>query len=87
LIKCQSHTFIRDRVQWKCLNSTNHEILKTMKSVEFWMVYEVLFHMEFDEVGTSFKHPQIINGNVKNLSKMTKMKDKRNVIYKKCRIK
>jgi hypothetical protein len=77
LIKCQSHTFIRDRIQCKCLNSTNHEIPKTIKSVEFLMVYEVLLHMESDEVGTSFKHPQIINGNVKNLSKRTKMKEKK----------
>jgi hypothetical protein len=26
-------------------------------------------HMKFDEVGTTFKHLETINGNVKNLSK------------------
>jgi hypothetical protein len=26
-------------------------------------------HMKYDEVGTTLKHPEIINGNVKNLSK------------------
>jgi hypothetical protein len=32
--------------------------------------------MKFNEVGTTLKHPETINGNVKNLSKMMKMKDK-----------
>ena len=44
--------------------------------------------MKSDEVGTTLKHPETINGNVKNLSKMIenerkiksqKMKDKKNV--------
>jgi hypothetical protein len=33
--------------------------------------------MKFNEVGTTLKHPETINGNVKNLSKMMKMKEKR----------
>ena len=28
--------------------------------------------MKFDEVGTTLKHPETINGNVKNLSKRIK---------------
>ena len=32
--------------------------------------------MNSDEVGTPLKHPETINGNVKNLSKMMKMKMK-----------
>ena len=30
----------------------------------------LLFHMKSDEVGTTLKHPETINGDVKNLSKM-----------------
>jgi hypothetical protein len=30
--------------------------------------------MKSNEVGTTLKHPETINGNVKNLSKMMKMK-------------
>jgi hypothetical protein len=33
------------------------------------------------EVGTTLKHPEIINGNVKNLSKKIKRKDKGNVNF------
>jgi hypothetical protein len=32
--------------------------------------------MKSNEVGTTLKHLETINGNVKNLSKMMKMKDK-----------
>jgi hypothetical protein len=32
--------------------------------------------MKSNEVGTTLKHPETINGNVKNLSKRMKMKDK-----------
>ena len=32
--------------------------------------------MMSDEVGTTLKHPETINGNVKNLSKRIKRKDK-----------
>jgi hypothetical protein len=32
--------------------------------------------MKSNEVGTTLKHPKTINGNVKNLSKRMKMKDK-----------
>jgi hypothetical protein len=35
--------------------------------------------MKSDEVGTTLKHPETINGNVKNLSKRIKRKDKGNV--------
>jgi hypothetical protein len=31
--------------------------------------------MKSNEVGTTLKHPETINGNVKNLSKRIKMKD------------
>jgi len=37
--------------------------------------------MKSDEVGTTLKHPETINGNVKNLSKRVKMKDKGNVNF------
>ena len=40
--------------------------------------------MKFNEVGTTLKHPETINGNVKNLSKRIKMKDKGNVIVSSC---
>jgi hypothetical protein len=32
--------------------------------------------MKSNEVGTTLKHPETINGNVKNLSKRMKMKEK-----------
>ena len=32
--------------------------------------------MKSNEVGTTLKNPETINGNVKNLSEMMKMKDK-----------
>jgi hypothetical protein len=32
--------------------------------------------MKSNEVGTTLKHPETINGNVTNLSKRMKMKDK-----------
>jgi hypothetical protein len=32
--------------------------------------------MKSNEVGTTLKHPKTINGNVKNLSKRMKIKDK-----------
>ena len=37
--------------------------------------------MKSDEVETTLKHPETINGNVKNLSKMMEMKDKGNVTF------
>jgi hypothetical protein len=33
-------------------------------------------HIKSNEVGTTLKHPETINGNVKNLSKRIKRKDK-----------
>ena len=38
--------------------------------------------MNSDEVGTTLKHPETINGNVKNLSKGWEIKDKENVTFK-----
>ena len=38
-------------------------------------------HMNLDEVGTPLKHPETINGNVKNLSKRMKMKNKGNANF------
>jgi hypothetical protein len=37
--------------------------------------------MKPDEVGTTFKHPETINGNFKNLSKRIKRKNKGNVNF------
>jgi hypothetical protein len=37
--------------------------------------------MKSNEVGTTLKHPETINGNVKNLSKTIKMKDKGNATF------
>ena len=37
--------------------------------------------MKSNEVGTTLKHPETINGNVKNLSKRMKMKIKENVTF------
>ena len=37
--------------------------------------------MKFDEVGTTLKHPETINGNVKNLSKMIENERKGNVNF------
>jgi hypothetical protein len=36
--------------------------------------------MKSNEVGTTLKHPETINGNVKNLSKRMKMKDKSDIL-------
>ena len=38
-------------------------------------------HMNPNEVGTPLKHPKTINGNVKNLSKRMKMKNKGNANF------
>jgi hypothetical protein len=38
--------------------------------------------MKSNEVGTTLKHPETINGNVKNLSKRMKMKDKGEFYFK-----
>jgi hypothetical protein len=37
--------------------------------------------MKSNEVGTTLKHPETINGNVKNLSKRMKMKRKEMSLY------
>jgi hypothetical protein len=36
--------------------------------------------MKSNEVGTTLKHPETINGNVKNLSKRMKMKEKGEIL-------
>ena len=58
------------------------EILKTVKSLEFWMGYKILlFAYELNEFGTTLKHPETINGNGKTLSKMKEKKDKENATF------
>ena len=42
LIKCKFHTLIHDRIQWKCCNPANLEILKTGKSAKFGMGPKIL---------------------------------------------
>ena len=37
--------------------------------------------MKSDEVGTTLKHPETINGNIKNLSKKIEKKRKENVNF------
>ena len=37
--------------------------------------------MKFNEAGTTLKHPESFHGNVKNLSKMMKMKIKENATF------
>ena len=75
LIKCQSHTLILDKIQWNCCNL---EILKKLLSLlNFeWDLNFYFLHMKFDEVGTTLKHPETINGNVQNLSKMIENESK-----------
>ena len=58
------------------------EILKTVKSLEFWMWFKILlFVYELDEFGTTIKHPETINDNGKTLSKMKEKKDKENATF------
>ena len=58
------------------------EILKTVKSLEFWIgIKMLLFAYELDEFGTTLKHPKTINGNGKTLSKMKEKKDKENATF------
>ena len=45
---------------WKLLNLLNYE----------WDLKFYFLQMKSDEVWTALKHPETINGNVKNLSKM-----------------
>ena len=68
LIKLQSPTLIHDRIQW---NQCNPDILKTVNLLNFeWDQKFYLLHLKSDEVGTTLKLPETINGNVKNLRKM-----------------
>ena len=50
----------------------NFAILKYYKILSLlnfeWDLKFYFLHMKFDEVGTTLKHPETINGNVKNLS-------------------
>ena len=50
---------------WKLLSLLNFE----------WDLEFYFLHMKSNEVGTTLKHPETINGNVKNLRKIMKMKD------------
>ena len=63
LIKCQSHTLIHDRTQWK---HCNPEIVKNVKSVNLEWDQKFYFrHLK----SMTLKHPETINDNVENLSK------------------
>ena len=67
LTKCQSHTLIHDRIQWK---HCNHETLKLLSLLNFeWDLKFYFLHMKSNEVGTTLKHPNTVNGNIKKLSK------------------
>jgi hypothetical protein len=64
-------------------SSGNVSILPILKSLKLlslrnfeWYLKFYFLHMKSNEVGTTLKHPETINGNVKNLSKRMKMKDK-----------
>ena len=54
--------------------SGNVAILKSRKLLSLlnseWDLKFYFLHMNSDEVGTTLKHPETINGNGKNLSKM-----------------
>jgi hypothetical protein len=41
-----------------------------------WDLKFFFLHIKSNEVGTTLKHPETINGNVKKLSKWMKMNDK-----------
>ena len=67
LIKCQPHTLIHDRIQWKCCN---HEILKAIKSLK--SEYDLKFyflHMKSNENRATLKYLETITSNVKILGK------------------
>ena len=74
LIKFQSLALIYDRIQWK---RCNPEILKTIKWDLEWDLKFYFLKMKSDEVGTTRKHPETINGNVKNLRKRIENEGKR----------
>jgi hypothetical protein len=52
-------------IQWKHYNPAK---LKIMKTVE-WDIKFYFLYMKSVEVGTTLKHPETINDNVKNSSK------------------
>ena len=55
-------------MQW---NRCNPEILKILSLLNFeWDKKFYFLHLKSDEVRTTLKHPETINGNVKNSSKM-----------------
>jgi hypothetical protein len=75
--------YCHDRIQWKHCNLANLEILKTVVLNFEWDLKFYFLHMKSNEVGTTLKHLETINGNVKNLSKMMKIKEiKKNVTMK-----
>ena len=55
-------------------SSGNVSILKTRKLLSLfnfeWDLKFYCLHMKSNEVGTTVKHPEPIDGNVKNISKM-----------------
>ena len=62
-------------IQWKHYKPTNPKILKRLSLLNSeWDMKFHFLHMKSDEVGTTLKHPETINGNVKTLSKRIKRK-------------
>ena len=79
LIKCQSHTLIHGRIQWK---HCNPKILKTVKLLNSeWDLKLYFLHMKFNESRPTLKHPETINGNVKSLSKRIENEDTENTTF------
>ena len=68
LIICQFHTLIHDRIQWKHYNLAILEILKLLSLLNFeWDLKFYFLHMKYNEVGTTLKHCETINGNVSDI--------------------
>jgi hypothetical protein len=60
------------------IESNENVAIISLLNFEWDMKFDFL-HVKSDEVGTTLEHPETINGNVKNLSKKIKRKDKGNV--------
>jgi hypothetical protein len=73
----------------------NATILPTLKSRKLlnnllnseWDIKFYFLHIKSNEVGTTLKHPETINGNVKNLSKTIEMVRLRRMSTRKGKIK
>jgi hypothetical protein len=64
-------------IPWKLYNPANLKILKLFSPLNSeWDIKLYFLHMKSNEVGTTLKHPETTNGNVKNLRKMIENKDK-----------